>query len=86
MAVPCGADARMLRNAEWQKMRSRAGGMQIKSTALAAGTTDALRKKGITRNAVVWCPQDSGRNRSIVGAADPFLFREDETIRFPVKA
>ena len=54
MAVPCGADARMLRNAEWQKVRSRAGGMQIKSTAFAAGTTDALRKKGITRNAAGW--------------------------------
>ena len=55
-------------------MRCCTGGMQVKSTAFAAGTIDDLRKKGITRNAVGWCPQDSGR-KEIAGSS---LFRDDE--------
>ena len=56
-------------------MRCCAGGMQIKSTAYAAGIIDDLRKKGITRNAVGWCPQDSGID---IGKAGSSLFRDDE--------
>ena len=68
-------------------MRCCAGGMQVKSTAFAAGTIDDLRKKGITRNAAGWCPQDSGRKDQMeFNAAEPYLFREDGIIRFPVKA
>ena len=31
------------------------------STAFVAGAIDDLRKKGITRNAAGWCPQESKR-------------------------
>ena len=80
MAVPCGADASMLRNASGQKMRCRAGGMQIKCTACAAGTIDALPKEG-----------NNPGCRSVAAAgersasAEFFHSREDEPIRFPVK-
>ena len=77
MAVPCGADARMLRNAEWQKVRSRAGGMQIKSTACAAGAIDALPKEGNNPGCRGVVPTGQWKV-SPMSAAEPFLSREDE--------
>ena len=88
MAVPCGANVRMLWNACMANNALLCRRDADQKYSVCRRNNRRLSKKGITRNAAGWCPQDSGRRGAdgVPNAAEPFLFREDGIIRFPVKA